>query len=58
MTALELKNDIHKYVVETDDEDVLLIVRNRFAELIAQKSNNSVQSDLGLDESEKTELKK
>jgi len=37
MSALELKNDIHKYVVETDDLTVLQQVKDLFQNLVTSK---------------------
>ncbi len=38
MSALELKNDIHKYVVETDDLTVLQQVKDLFRELTSESA--------------------
>lgn len=40
MSVAELKNNIHKMVVETDDADILLKIQDTFAELKSENSSD------------------
>jgi len=57
MTALELKNDIHKYVVETDDLTVLQQIKDMFRELTSENSEltdlEEKMMNIGLEQADK-----
>lgn len=57
MNALELKNDIHKYVVETEDLTVLQRVKDLFRELTNENAKltdlEEKMMNIGLEQADK-----
>ncbi len=57
MNALELKNDIHKYVVETDDLTILQQVKDLFRNLTSEHAEltdlEGKMMNIGLEQADK-----